>query len=86
MLRTFERHRIRQTKPLNGWWDFQPTPEQADPGKATAPRNYERRAHTPGVWEAVPGLERYRGVAWYRRVLALDRTTHLRLLERSPTQ
>jgi len=80
MLRTFKRHDTRQTRPLDGWWDFQPTPDQAVPGDQSQPQSYEHHAHTPGVWEAIPGLERYRGVAWYRRTITLDQPTHLRLL------
>lgn len=74
MLRTFAQHRIRTVASLDGWWDF-------TLGDAKRPpRRYDRQLHCPATWESTPGLENYRGVAWYRNAVSLDGQANLRLL------
>jgi len=48
MLRTFDRHLIRHTAPLDGWWDVQLI--QAGEGDPEPlPDSFDHHAHTPGV-------------------------------------
>ncbi len=63
MLRTFDRHRVRSVRSLDGFWDFTTTP---DSGRDGRPKRYERSIHIPSCWESLPGLENYRGRAWVR--------------------
>jgi beta-glucuronidase len=77
MLRTFETHALRETRPLDGWWDFAPAPEA---GRVRGlPAAYPRRIRVPCAWESLPGLETYRGRAWFRRTVETDGERALRL-------
>ncbi|MFW5870653.1 MAG: glycoside hydrolase family 2 protein [Candidatus Sumerlaeota bacterium] len=67
MLRTFDEHAIRRTLSLDGWWDFITEPERKD--RTKLPKTYTRRVYTPLSWETLPGLENYRGKAWFRRTI-----------------
>ena len=78
MLRTFAEHDVRFTEPLDGVWDFATAEDRRDRKKL--PGRYSRRIHVPSAWETTPGLETYRGRAWYRTgVCAVDGTA-LRLV------
>lgn len=68
--RTFIQHEIRRTGSLDGIW--QAWPELSDSGACPsgAPASAVPLV-TPGVWEAQPGWERYRGLMWYERNIDL---------------
>lgn len=66
MQRLFARNTVRATWSLDGFWDF----ALAD-GGGTAPSKYPQSMYVPAAWENSPGLENHRGVAWYRRRVAL---------------
>ncbi len=78
MLRTFNEHFVRAEISLDGWWDFVTAPERAD--RARLPKRYSRTIHCPRAWETIPGLEAYRGKAWFRRTIELDSEQALRLV------
>lgn len=64
MLRMFREHRIRPVRPLDGRWEFVTAPERTR--RTGLPRRYARRIAVPSCWEMIPGLETYRGKAWFR--------------------
>ncbi len=65
MLRTFRQHRIRTTDTLDGFWQCA---VGADiPGRKKKPSLYPRHVHVPCSWEMIPGLESYRGTAWFKK-------------------
>lgn len=64
MLRTFLEHAIRPVASLDGRWGF--VTEKDRSGRSKLPREYPGTIQVPGVWESLPGLENYRGRAWYR--------------------
>ena len=64
MLRTFTQHVARMTSPLEQRWEFV-TADERD-GETGLPETYSRLIQVPSAWEMLPGLENYRGKAWYR--------------------
>jgi beta-glucuronidase len=78
MLRTFSQHEIRPTESLGGWWEFTTAAERTD--RAKLPKTYARTMHVPGAWEQLPGLESYRGRAWFRRWFFADGLRAVRLV------
>ncbi|HAU38280.1 MAG TPA: beta-glucuronidase [Phycisphaerales bacterium] len=64
MLRTFAEHETRRVESLDGRWDFVTAQQHAS--RTRLPRRYDRTIQVPGCWEQLPGLEAYRGKAWYR--------------------
>lgn len=77
-LRAFQTHRVRQTLPLDGGWDFLPECDLSVP-PGERPASYTRRLDVPQCWESVPDLRAYRGVGWFRRELELPEPATLRL-------
>lgn len=63
-LRTFNEHTIRPVRSLAGRWDFVIESERAD--SEPLPAYYNRTIYVPSAWETLPGLENYRGRAWFR--------------------
>lgn len=78
MLRTFQTHHLRPTASMDTWWDFVTAPERT--GKGALPKTYTRSLYVPGVWESVPGLENYRGKAWYRTFVEMHPDLALRIV------
>ncbi len=70
MLRTFDEHQVRKVESLDGWWDFITKPERKD--RTKLPKTYARKVYTPMAWETLPGLENYRGTAWFRKTIVGD--------------
>ncbi len=68
MLRTFQQHTIRETRSLDGRWDFFPETD-CDSPLDKPPSHYTRSIQVPSAWESLPGLEAYRGRAWYRTAI-----------------
>lgn len=64
MLRTFSEHDVRNVLDLTGRWEFVTADDRKDRGRL--PKKYTRTVHVPSAWEQLPGLEAYRGKAWYR--------------------
>lgn len=74
MLRTFQSHTVRDVQSLDGKWDFVVSDARRPPGR------FDRKAPVPGCWEtSVPGLVRFRGVAWYRRTFTLKKAANVLL-------
>ncbi|MEI7836042.1 MAG: sugar-binding domain-containing protein, partial [Planctomycetota bacterium] len=78
MLRTFTQHTVRPVDSLDGLWDFVAEADRND--RARLPQRYNRTMNVPGSWESSPGLETYRGKAWYRRQIPGDQDMAVRLL------
>lgn len=78
MLRTFEQHLVRTVDSLDGWWAFVTADERTD--RRELPPDYTRRVHVPSAWEMLPGLETYRGRAWYRTEIEGDAEHAARLV------
>ena len=76
--RTFNRHKIRPITGLNGNWDF--VVESEYKGKSQVPRSFNRSIYVPSVWESIPGLETYRGRAWFRTGITGNRQFNTRLV------
>lgn len=68
MLRTFPQHHIRYTQSLDGVWEFV-TADDASLNPAGLPKRYNRKTVVPVAWETIPGLETYRGKAWFKRTI-----------------
>lgn len=64
MLRTFSEHKIRLVKAMDGLWQFTTDPERRD--HSALPSEYSRSIYVPSAWEMLPGLEKYRGRAWFK--------------------
>lgn len=65
MLRIFDEHEVRPVESLDGLWDFV-VAEQHAPNAEKLPERYPETIQVPSVWERIPGLENYRGQAWFR--------------------
>lgn len=78
MLRAFPDHVVRSCEALRGLWDFVTEDDRTDRRKL--PADYNRRMLVPSAWETTPGLENYRGKAWYRTLVPGDETHALRLV------
>ena len=78
MLRLIDEHAVRGVRSLDGMWEFVPETERKD--KARLPRRYTRRLLVPSCWEMLPGLETYRGTAWYRKTVDARPDKALRLV------
>ena len=63
MQRIFTEHRIRKTASLDGIWELIP---RDGSGRAFP-------AGVPGVWDRIPALTRFRGIADYRRNVRVSR-------------
>jgi beta-glucuronidase len=70
MLRIFQEHHVRPAVSLDGIWDFVTASERTDRGKL--PKEYARTICVPSAWEQTPGLENYRGKAFFRTVVSTD--------------
>ncbi len=77
MLRTFNQHDIRNTFSLDGWWDF--VTEKDRKQSRVFPGRFPRQAYIPCAWEIIPGLESYRGRAWFRTRVPGEPGTAMRL-------
>lgn len=69
MRRTFDEHEVRPAWSLDGRWQFVTQGDKPPMRKDGLPRSYARSIQVPSCWELLPGLESYRGVAWFRTVL-----------------
>jgi len=78
MLRLIDEHVVRAVRSLGGFWDFVPAPERKD--RKRLPDAYSRRIRVPSCWESLPGLETYRGIAWYHRDIETSADKALRLV------
>lgn len=78
MIRTFQQHTIRPVASLGGRWDFTTAEDRSD--RAKLPKTYARKALVPSAWETMPGLEAYRGQAWYRTRFFADSAYAARLV------
>ena len=67
-IRLFAEHSIRPAIPLDGLWEFVTALERAD--AEGLPHEYSRSIYVPSCWEQIPGLETYRGKAWFRTMLS----------------
>jgi len=68
MIRLFEQHYIRNTKELDGMWDFYPEGE-----------NTSYKMPVPGCWEQHPDFYAYRGKGTYIKKIYIDEPCTLRL-------
>lgn len=66
MIRLFDTHRVRETRELDGMWDFTAN------GKAYS-------LPVPGCWEQHPGLLNYRGQGTYTKKVYIKRQSNIRL-------
>ena len=64
MLRLFADHVVRPAESLDGLWDFIIAEDRKD--RRGLPKRYNRRIYVPSPWEAIGGLENYRGTGWLR--------------------
>jgi len=80
MLRTFKEHNIRTVQPLDGFWNFARTSGLAPTAPPSSMPAAERTIHAPAAWENLPGLEEYRGQAWFWREIDMPRDGHLKLI------
>ena len=78
MLRLFPEHHVRPVQSLDGTWDFVTADDRRD--RAKLPKRWSRRIGVPQTWEQEPGLETYRGQAWYRCSVLDDGARALRLV------
>lgn len=76
MLRTFAEHELRESESLDGRWAFAIDPD----GGEQPPEEWGDTIQVPSCWELRPGLETYRGVAWYRTEIELEEACHVRLV------
>ena len=67
MLRTFAQHVARPVDSLDGRWEFVTADDRKDRGKL--PKTFKRSISVPSVWEQLPGLENYKGKAWFRTTI-----------------
>ncbi len=68
MIRLFEQHQVRETKELDGMWDFRMEGFQK-----------EYQMPVPGCWEQHPDFLKHRGRGTYRRKIFINRDGNLRL-------
>ncbi len=69
MLRTFAEHAVRPMMSLDGRWEFVTEQDKPEMTANGIPANFVRTIQVPSAWESLPGLETYRGRAWYRTVI-----------------
>jgi beta-glucuronidase len=74
MIRLFQTNEVRQVTELEGIWDF------AIVDKEQEQPDYTYRLPVPGCWEMHPELLTYRGSGVYRRIIEVDKQTHLRFV------
>ncbi|MCZ8517318.1 beta-glucuronidase [Paenibacillus filicis] len=82
MIRTFRQHILRQTRLLDGLWDF-----VTDPGNVGQTeewhKNYpsgSRKLVVPSCWNNELGLFEYIGSAWYRTYFDTAKESNIRLV------
>lgn len=82
MIRTFQQHRVRPSRLLDGLWDF-----VFDKNNTGLVEGWHQRfpassepMPVPGCWNNELGKYDYEGVAWYRTRVRTEQTGHLRLL------
>ena len=78
MLRTFTEHVVRPVDTLDGRWEFVTVADRKD--KQRLPKRYSRTIHVPSAWESLPGLEAYRGKAWFRRTFPVAEDLAVRIV------
>jgi len=78
MRRTFDEHDIRRCAGLDGRWGFVTAEQRED--RAALPRSFVDSIQVPSAWEQKPGLENYRGKAWYRTTVDGSAGKALRLI------
>ncbi|WP_438444562.1 glycoside hydrolase family 2 protein [Gorillibacterium sp. sgz5001074] len=82
MIRTFQQHRLRSSRLLDGLWDF--VFDKSNVGLAEG--WHERfpggadRMPVPACWNNELGKYDYEGVAWYRTRVTCEEAGHLRLI------
>lgn len=82
MIRTFEQHRIRSSRLLDGLWDFVFDKDNVGLSEGWQERfpSGSDRVPVPACWNNELGKFDYEGVAWYRTRIACEEAGHLRLL------
>lgn len=82
MIRTFEQHALRESRELDGPWDFVTDPDNRGVAEQWFHRFPEdgTRMFVPSCWNNEMSYFEYEGVAWYRRTFELSREQHIRLL------
>jgi beta-glucuronidase len=78
MNRAFNEHKLRRCEGLNHRWAFVTAEQRRDRG--TLPKLFSDTIQVPSAWEQKPGLEAYRGKAWYRTSVDVFSGKALRLL------
>jgi len=82
MNRTFAEHVLRQTRSLDGLWDFAADPE--DKGVREEWNRQFPAAHgqmyVPACWNNELGLYDYRGTAWYRTRISVTEPQNLKVI------
>lgn len=82
MIRTFQQHRLRKSKWLEGLWDFVFDKEDiglSEEWYTKFPSNYDRMP-VPSCWNNELDKFDYEGVAWFRTWVNMEESSHLRLL------
>ncbi|AIQ46125.1 beta-glucuronidase [Paenibacillus sp. FSL R7-0273] len=82
MIRTFQQHRLRECRLLDGLWDFVFDKKNiglAEGWHTQFPSDHDQMP-VPACWNNELGKYEYEGVAWYRTRVTLEETSHLRLL------
>lgn len=76
MIRLFREHSKRKVESLDGLWDFKVNGDK----ESELPEEYNDNIYVPSVWEQKPGLESYRGKAYYKKELNVEQTGPVRLV------
>ncbi|MDF2924074.1 MAG: beta-glucuronidase [Paenibacillaceae bacterium] len=82
MNRTFAEHTLRQTRNLDGLWDFAIDPQdmgQQLGWQSQFPAGHDRM-HVPACWNNELPYYDYRGAAWYRTAVTLTEAQNLRVI------
>lgn len=82
MIRTFEQHRLRDSKLLDGLWDFVLDKNNvgvSEKWHESFPSGFDQMP-VPACWNNELGKYDYEGVAWYRTRVTCETAEHLRLL------
>lgn len=77
-LRTFSDHEVRLLESLDGRWQFITAEQRND--KGGLPQAYDHSIQVPSCWQLLPGLETYRGRAWYRTTFEVEIPGPVRLV------
>ncbi|MGG1552279.1 glycoside hydrolase family 2 protein [Paenibacillus ferrarius] len=82
MARTFQQHHQRQTRSLDGVWDFITDPDKRGEAEGWASRfpSGGRKIVVPSCWNNEIGIYDYIGAAWYRTTFNLAETGNIRLV------